>query len=58
MADQKKEQKKPNFVMPSLDTSKLASMSGVPQLTSREEQAQYRMQGIQDGKVDELIKHE
>ena len=45
MADQKEEKKKPNFVMPALDTSKLMN-SAIPQLTSREEQEQYRMSGI------------
>jgi hypothetical protein len=28
------------------------------QMTSREEQEQYKIMGIQDGKVDELVDHE
>ena len=28
------------------------------QMTSREEQEQYKIKGMQDGKVDELLKHE
>ena len=45
--------------IPLLDTAKLA-FGGLPgnQMTTREEQEQYRLQGIQDGKVEELINYE
>lgn len=43
--------------VPALDTNKLAQFQP-SQMTTREEQEQYRIQGVQDGKVDELIHHE
>ena len=35
-----------------------ADQAHVQQMTSREEQEQYKLRGIQDGKVEELINHE
>ena len=45
--------------IPLLDTAKLG-LGGLPgtQMTTREEQEQYRIQGMQDGKVEELINYE
>ena len=53
--------KKPKVVMPSLQLNAamgLGSGLGPNQMTSREEQEQYKIKGMQDGKVEELIKHE
>ena len=46
--------------MPGLDMNKLnaVSGSGVPQMTTREEQEQYKIMGVQDGKVKELLEYE
>jgi hypothetical protein len=46
--------------IPLLDTAKLAALAMLPsnQMTTREEQEQYRIQGMQDGKVEELIDYE
>ena len=52
--------KKAKVTIPTLGIGKLAAVSqqeSTP-MTSREEQAQYKLRGIQDGKVDELINHE
>ena len=52
-------QKKP-IMMPSLQlNAALAQGGGGPaQITTREEQEQYKIRGMQDGKVKELIDHE
>ena len=52
--------KKPNFVIPSLATGKLKPGQGPHgvELTTREEQEQYKLKGMQDEKVKELIDHE
>ena len=47
-----------NLKIPVLDTSKLNLNAQQAQMTTREEQEQYRLQGMQDGKVEELINHE
>ena len=52
--------KKPKVAIPTLGIGKLVS-GGQPEsapMTTREEQAQYKLRGIQDGKVEELINHE
>jgi hypothetical protein len=46
------------FVVPSLATHKILASSDVAQITTREEQEQYKIRGMQDGKVDELMRHE
>ena len=43
--------------MPSLQLP-LGGGPGASQMTSREEQEQYKIKGMQDGKVEELINHE
>jgi hypothetical protein len=52
---------KPNFKMPGLDMNKLnvgaGGMNGF-QMTTREEQEQYKIHGVQDGKVEELVNYE
>ena len=40
--------------MPTLDTSKVVKNAGAMLMTTREEQEQYRLQGIQDGMIEEL----
>ena len=57
---EKSNQTKPSFKMPGLDMNKLnaAQAPGVPQMTTREEQEQYKLMGMQDGKVKELIDYE
>lgn len=58
MTDQQEPKKQSKqFLVPPLATGKLGP-GQASQMTSREEQEQYRLQGIQDGKVDELIQHE
>lgn len=49
--------KKPKVAMPSLQLP-LGGMLGASQMTTREEQEQYKIKGMQDGKVEELINHE
>jgi len=52
--------KRAKVAIPTLGIGKLASASqqeSTP-MTTREEQAQYKLRGIQDGKVEELINHE
>lgn len=44
--------------IPLLDTSKLGAGFPGNQMTTREEQEQYRISGMQDGKVEELIDYE
>lgn len=45
--------------MPSLQlSSALGGGLGATQVTSREEQEMYKIRGMQDGKVEELINHE
>lgn len=46
------------FAVPSLATHKILAQSDVNQITTREEQEQYKIHGMQDGKVDELISYE
>lgn len=57
---EKTNQIKASFKMPGLDMNKLnaAKASGIPQMTTREEQEQYKIMGMQDGKVKELIDYE
>ena len=50
---------------PSKDSKKVPPLNlmgsgGAPmsQMTSREEQEQYKLKGMQDGKVEELLEHE
>ena len=50
--------KKPRAAVPTLGISKLPSAQESTPMTTREEQAQYKLRGIQDGKVEELINHE
>jgi hypothetical protein len=45
-------------MVPSLATHKILASSDIAQLTTREEQEQYKIRGMQDGKVDELMRHE
>ena len=48
MAENNNQPLKPNFKMPGLDMNKLnaVSGSGVPQMTTREEQEQYKIMGV------------
>ena len=52
--------KKGNFVLPQLPLAQAQLLGGGPasQMTTREEQEQYKWKGMQDGKVEELIDHE
>ena len=56
MEDQNQKQKMPTI--PKLGLPKMDAVVDQGGITSREEQEQYKLRGIQDGKVEELINHE